>query len=151
MSYMQRSAVKKSVRIDLRHAKVLVVDDIQANLEVAAELLRKYGMRVDCVTNGRDAIDIVNRGEPVYDAIFMDYMMPEMDGVETAQAIRAIGTEYSAMVPIIAVTASVIDGSEQMFLERGFQAFLPKPIDVIRLDAILRQWISNPNYNPAYL
>jgi HPt (histidine-containing phosphotransfer) domain-containing protein len=72
----------------------------------------------------------------------MDHMMPEMDGIEATRVIREeIGTEYARNIPIIALTANAIMGNEEMFLSKGFQAFLPKPVDIPRLDAIVRQWI----------
>jgi CheY-like chemotaxis protein len=71
----------------------------------------------------------------------MDHMMPGMDGMEAAAKIRAIGTEYARKVPIIALTANAIAGNEKMFLENGFQAFLPKPVDIINLDSVVKKWI----------
>ncbi|MDR1960766.1 MAG: response regulator, partial [Gracilibacteraceae bacterium] len=100
-------------------------------------------MQVDCVTSGQQAINRIREKKSVYDAVFMDHMMPEMDGIETARHIRAIGTEYAQKIPIIALTANAIIGNEKMFLENGFQAFLTKPIDVMRLDAVIRQWVRN--------
>jgi signal transduction histidine kinase len=128
-------------RADLSYAKVLVVDDYQLNLDVAEWMLSKYKMRVDCVTSGEDAIFLVKNGKPVYNAIFMDHMMPEMDGIEAAAVIRSTGTEYAETVPIIALTANAVAGNEQMFLNSGFQAFLPKPINQLKLDEIIRTWI----------
>jgi PAS domain S-box-containing protein len=137
----RKKAYEKFVRPDLSYAKVLVVDDMQSNLDVAASMLRKYKMLVDCVLSGRDAIEKIKLEEPVYDAIFMDHMMPEMDGVETAAVIRALGTRYAQTIPIIALTANAIAGNEQMFLENGFQAFLPKPINIVSLDLAVRRWV----------
>jgi CheY-like chemotaxis protein len=71
----------------------------------------------------------------------MDHMMPGMDGIEATRLIREIGTEYARTVPIIALTANAIVGNEQMFLRHGFQAFLSKPIDIQRMDMVLRQWV----------
>ena len=138
----KRKAAKNLVRPDLNYASVLVVDDMPNNLDVAAALLGKYKMRVDCVTSGQEAINRINSGEPVYDAIFMDHMMPGMDGVEATAKIRAIGTKYAMTIPIIALTANAIVGNEQMFLDNDFQAFLAKPINVIQLDSIVRKWIN---------
>jgi CheY-like chemotaxis protein len=132
---------EKLVRADLSYAKVLVVDDYQTNLEVASGMLRKYKMQVDCVTSGQAAIKYIAAGEPIYNAIFMDHMMPEMDGIEATAAIRALGTKYAETVPIIALTANAVAGNEQMFLENGFNAFLAKPINVMVLDSVVRQWI----------
>jgi CheY-like chemotaxis protein len=131
----------KLVRLDMGYAKVLLVDDMQTNLDVVSGLLRKYKIQVDCVTTGRDAIDRIKSGEPVYTAVFMDHMMPGMDGLEATGHIRALGSEYARTVPIIALTANAIAGNERMFLESGFQAFLSKPFDIRKLDSILRQWV----------
>ncbi|MDR2639480.1 MAG: DUF559 domain-containing protein, partial [Helicobacteraceae bacterium] len=125
---------------DLSHAAALVIDDVESNLEVAAGMLRRYRMRVDCVTSGKQAIDKIRLGER-YDLIFMDHMMPVMDGIEALRGIRAVGTEYARSVPVIALTANAIAGNEQRFLENGFQAFLPKPLDMWQLDAVLQRFI----------
>ena len=137
----KHSKGRKLIRPDLSYAKVLVVDDMQTNLDVAAGLLGKYKMQVDCVSNGREAVERM-RDENVYNAIFMDHMMPGMDGVETANAIRALGTDYAKKIPIIALTANAIHGTEEMFYEMGFQGFIPKPINIMLLDSILRKWIN---------
>ena len=129
------------MRPDLSYASVLVVDDMQTNLDVAAGMLRKYKMQVDCVLSGQEAVDRINEGKLLYDAIFMDHMMPGMDGVEAAKRIRNIGTRYAMKVPIIALTANAIAGNEQMFLNNDFQAFLAKPINIMYLDAVVKRWV----------
>jgi CheY-like chemotaxis protein len=120
---------------------VLVVDDLPMNLDVAAGMLRKYMMQVDCVISGREAVDRIAAGEPVYDAIFMDHMMTDMDGIEATVAIRALGPVYAANITVIALIANVIAGNEQMFLDNGFNAFLPKPFNVMNLDSIIQRWV----------
>jgi len=137
----KRIATKKLVRVNLSYAKVLVVDDMQTNLDVASGILHKYQMQVDVLNNGLAAIDRVQDGTPVYNAIFMDHMMPGMDGIETADRIRAIGTDYAKNVPIIALTANAIQGTDKMFYAHGFQDFITKPIDVMEMDTILRKWV----------
>jgi signal transduction histidine kinase/CheY-like chemotaxis protein len=132
---------EKLLRSDLSYAKVLVVDDFQTNLDVAAGMLRKYKMQVDCVTSGQESIDLITAGTPVYDAIFMDHMMPEMDGIEAVKIIRALGTKYAENIPIVAMTANVVAGNEQMFLDNGFNVFLPKPFNVMLLDSIVQRWV----------
>jgi PAS domain S-box-containing protein len=139
----KRSAAKRLVRLNLSYAKVLVVDDMQTNLDVAAGLLRKYKMQVDCLSRGQDAVSRIKQESPVYSAIFVDHMMPGMDGIETAKAIRALGTEYAQKVPIIALTANAIRGTEEMFYEHGFQAFISKPIDIMEMDSVIRKWVRN--------
>jgi PAS domain S-box-containing protein len=145
----KRSATKRLVRLNLSYAKVLVVDDMQTNLDVAAGLLRKYKMQVDCLSTGQDAVKRIKQGSPVYSAIFMDHMMSGMNGIETAEAIRALGTEYAQKVPIIALTANAIHGTEEMFYEHGFQAFISKPIDVLEMDSVIRKWIRNESQEKA--
>jgi CheY-like chemotaxis protein len=137
----KKQAQKKLVRSDLSYARVLVVDDFPTNLDVAAGILRKYKMQVDCVMSGQEAIDLIAAGEQVYNAIFMDHMMPGMDGVEATRAIRALGNEYAQNIPIIALTANAIAEGEKMFLENGFNAFLPKPFNVMSLDSVVQRWV----------
>jgi signal transduction histidine kinase len=137
----KQDAMKKLVRIDLSHAKVLIVDDMQTNLDVAEGLLRKYKMQVDCVTNGLDAIVKIKLGEPHYDAIFMDHMMPGMDGLDTTDAIRSLDTDYARKIPIIALTANAIQDTRNIFYEHDFQDFISKPINIIELDSLVRKWI----------
>ena len=140
----KRNKNKKRDTAKLPSASVLVVDDITTNLDVARGLLKPYGLRVDCATSGSQAVAMIRAGKRLYDAIFMDHMMPEMDGIEAARIIREeIGTEYARNIPIIALTANAIVGSEEMFLNKGFQDFISKPIDTAKLDAVLRRWIRN--------
>jgi signal transduction histidine kinase/FixJ family two-component response regulator len=129
-------------RIRLPYARVLVVDDMPMNLDVARGMLHPYGMQVDCVLGGREAVELIRRGEPRYDAIFMDHMMPGMDGVEALKAIREeIGGDYGKNIPVIVLTANAVTGNEEMFLESGFDDFLSKPIDIMRLDAVIHRWV----------
>jgi signal transduction histidine kinase len=132
----------KFERADLSYAKVLVVDDYQLNLDVAKWMLEKYKMRVDCVTSGEDAVFLIDRGKPSYDAVFMDQLMPGMNGIEAVEKIRAISTDYARTVPIIALTANAVAGNEQMFLSSGFQAFLSKPINTAKLNEIVCRWVA---------
>jgi len=143
-SDQKRRQHSRVARIDLSYARVLVVDDMPTNLDVTKGMMMPYGMKVDCVTSGQQAIDAIRSAKVRYNAVFMDHMMPEIDGIEATQIIREnIGTEYAKTVPIIALTANAILGNEEMFLHNGFQAFLSKPIDMVRLDAVLREWVRN--------
>ena len=147
----KRTTSQKLVRPDLSYARVLVVDDMQTNLDVAAGLLGKYKMKVDCVTSGQEALSLIRAKKPLFDMIFMDHMMPDMDGIETTAAIRALGTEYALNVPIVALTANAIMGVEDMFYSNGFQEFISKPIDIMLLDSIIRKWIRKklPDESPV--
>ncbi|WP_461251927.1 hybrid sensor histidine kinase/response regulator, partial [Treponema sp. R8-4-B8] len=141
----KRIVTKRFIRLNLSYAKVLVVDDMQTNLDVAAGILHGYKMQVDCLDNGHDAVERIRAGTPVYNAIFMDHMMPGMDGIETVDKIRALGTEYAQKITVIALTANAIHGTDKMFYEHGFQAFITKPIDVMEMDSIIRKWVRDPN------
>ncbi|MDR2366591.1 MAG: response regulator [Deltaproteobacteria bacterium] len=136
----------------LPYARVLVVDDVKANLDVARGMLKPYGMQVDCVTSGQAAIDKLTEEKVLYDAVFMDHMMPGMDGIEAVRRIREdIGTDYARNIPVIALTANAIVGNEKMFLENGFQAFLTKPIEMKRMDLALRQFVRDKVKEAEYL
>jgi signal transduction histidine kinase/DNA-binding NarL/FixJ family response regulator len=145
----KRDVNKKLIRVQLPYAKVLVVDDVATNLDVAKGLMKPYGMQVDCASGGSQAIELIRSGKTRYTAIFMDHMMPGMDGIEATRIIREeIGTEYARNIPIIALTANAIVGNEEMFLANGFQAFLSKPIDIMAMDAVIRQWVRNKELEP---
>jgi len=142
----KRRQNSRMARVNLSYARVLIVDDVATNLDVAKGMLKPYGMQIDCVTSGPEAIDIVRAEKAKYNAILMDHMMPGMDGIEATRIIREeIGTEYAKTVPIIALTANAIVGNEEMFLKKGFQAFISKPIEMSRLDTVIRQWVRDKN------
>jgi len=141
-SAQRRSRNQRLLRADMSYATVLIVDDVVSNLDVARGMLKPYKIGVECVTSGKEAINRVLDGKVHYDAIFMDHMMPGMDGIQTTRVIREeINSEYAKNVPIIALTANALLGNDSLFLENGFQAYLSKPIDIIRLDQILNQWV----------
>jgi CheY-like chemotaxis protein/HPt (histidine-containing phosphotransfer) domain-containing protein len=137
----------------MSYATVLVVDDVPTNLDVARGALKPYKLSIDCVTSGAEAIKCIREEKVRYSAIFMDHMMPGMDGIEAVRIIREeIGTDYAKTIPVIALTANAISGNNTMFLQNGFQDFLSKPIDILRLDQILHQWVrdkTKENEKPA--
>jgi len=126
------------VRFIAPKARILVVDDIGTNLKVAEGLMLPYKMHIDLRLSGEGAIEAVKANH--YDLVFMDHMMPEMDGIEATKLIREMGQEY-AELPIIALTANAIYGIKEMFLSKGFNDFLSKPIDMVKLNAILTRWL----------
>jgi CheY-like chemotaxis protein len=140
--YMKRSGV---IRFCFPRARLLVVDDIATNLKVADGLLSPYNATVDTCLSGAEAIELVKRNK--YDLVFMDHMMPEMDGIETTAVIRdlemknEVSGKNGKQIPIIALTANAVVGMREMFLEKGFNDFLSKPIDVSKLDETLDRWI----------
>ena len=119
-------------------ASILVVDDIDINLYVAEAMLEEFGIRAVTTTSGSEAIKLVQ--EMDFDIVFMDHMMPEMDGIEATQLIRDLGDKYKAL-PIIALTANAVTEARQLFDEAGMDDFISKPIEVDRLGAILEKWI----------
>lgn len=121
-----------------QNVRVLVVDDIEINLTVAEALLSTFGMQVDTALSGNDALGLVKQND--YDLIFMDHMMPEMDGIEATRLIRMMGGRWST-VPIIALTANAITGMREMFLQNSFDDFLPKPLEFNELKRILLNWL----------
>jgi signal transduction histidine kinase/FixJ family two-component response regulator len=129
----------------MRDVRALIVDDVDINLEIAKGIMEPYEMRVDCVLSGAEAVEAVRAENPRYDIIFMDHMMPDMDGVETVRVIREeLGTEYARTIPVVALTANAIVGNDVFFMKNGFQGFLSKPIDLRQLDEALKRWVRNP-------
>jgi signal transduction histidine kinase/DNA-binding NarL/FixJ family response regulator len=118
------------------YGSVLVVDDVETNLYVANGLMAPYGLKIDTVSSGYEAIELVKGGN-TYDIIFMDHMMPGMNGIEAARIIRVLG--YAN--PIIALTANAVVGQAEMFLANGFDGFISKPIDIRELNAALNKYI----------
>jgi len=128
----------------------LIVDDVETNLDVARGLMKPYNMQIDCVISGQEAIEAVLDKRVRYNAIFMDHMMPGMDGIETTKRIRKIDSDYTRNIPIIALTANAIVGNEEMFLQKGFQAFISKPIEIAHLDAVIREWVRDKEQEKLY-
>jgi CheY-like chemotaxis protein len=139
----RKASADSLVITPLPDANVLVVDDVEINLEVAKGMLEPYKLHVDFAFDGAEAVDIVRNGETHYDLIFMDQMMPKMDGIEAVKVIREdIGSEYARTVPIVALTANAMSGTREMFVENGFQDFLAKPIDPKAMHDIITKWIT---------
>jgi len=118
------------------YGSVLIVDDVETNLYVAKGLMAPYELAMDTAVSGFEAIDRVKGGN-VYDIIFMDHMMPKMDGIETTKILREMG--YNR--PIIALTANALVGQAEMFMRNGFDGFISKPIDVRQLNTTLNKMV----------
>lgn len=108
------------------NASILVVDDVTMNLNVFVNLLRETGIRVDTVTGGRQSLKLVQKRK--YDLIFMDHMMPDMDGIETLRAMRILDENLNRETPVIMLTANVQSGIGEMYRDEGFCEYLSKPI-----------------------
>jgi signal transduction histidine kinase/DNA-binding response OmpR family regulator len=129
----------KRVKINrdpMPYGSVLVVDDVETNIYVAIGLLKLYGIKTDSAMSGYEAIEKLKAGQ-VYDIIFMDHMMPGMDGIETVKQIRDIG--YNE--PIVALTANAVAKQADIFLQNGFNDFIAKPIDIRQLNAVLNHLV----------
>jgi signal transduction histidine kinase/FixJ family two-component response regulator/HPt (histidine-containing phosphotransfer) domain-containing protein len=144
-----RSGARHAASVSMPEAKVLVVDDVAANLDVAKGLLSCYGLRVDCAGGGAEALAMLRSAKTPYDLIFMDHMMPQMDGLEAVRAIRGECGDAHARTPIVMLTANVVAGRKEMFLRGGADDFLEKPIGVAKLDAMLKQWIAKEKQSDA--
>jgi PAS domain S-box-containing protein len=134
------------IRKRMPGCRVLVVDDVQTNLDVARGLLLPYGLRTDSVKSGQEAVDLIHSIATSpdafrYDLIFMDHMMPGMDGIEATRLIRSIDSDYARNVPIVALTANALAGNRELFLQNGTSDYLAKPIEIQKLDMILERWI----------
>lgn len=119
-------------------AEVLIVDDNAVNLTVAQGLLEPLKMKIDRAESGKEAIDKIGRHH--YDIVFMDHMMPELDGIETTHIIRRFHKEYND-VPIIALTANAVEGTKEMFCREGMNDFVAKPIELRMLVSKVKQWL----------
>lgn len=126
-------------RFTASKAKILVVDDNEMNLKVALGLLKPYNMIIRLAESGEQALEMVKTQE--YHIIFMDHMMPGMDGVEATHAIREMEGDYFKKVPVIALTANAVNGAREMFLSEGFQDLVTKPIEMNTMERVLRKWI----------
>jgi PAS domain S-box-containing protein len=123
----------------MRNTRILVVDDNAINLMIAENLLLAYGGEVDTVASGAEAVARVKAND--YDMVFIDHMMPEMDGVDATKIIRSLPGEKYARLPIVALTANVVGEVRSMFLQNGMNDFLAKPLEVQELELMLQAWL----------
>ncbi len=126
-------------------AKVLVVDDVEMNLIVAKNLLKRIKIKVDTASSGLDAIKLCQ--ETKYDIIFLDAMMPELSGVETLENIRQT-CQINDDTPIIVLTANAVKGAKEEYLEAGFNNYLSKPIDGLKLEAMIEEYLPEEKKTP---
>ena len=126
------------------YGKVLVVDDVDTNLYVAQGLLAPYKLKVETADSGFAALEKITAGQK-YDIVFMDHMMPKMDGIETTQKMRSLGYDGS----IVALTANALAGNDEMFRRHGFDGFVSKPIDIRQLNAVLNTFVRDAHPDEA--
>ncbi len=120
-------------------AKILIVDDNEMNLKVAIGLLQPLKMQIETADSGKHAIEMIEKNR--YDLVFMDHMMPVMDGVEATKLLRAREEEYFKTVPIIALTANAVVGARETFKQAGMNDFVAKPIEMKEICARLKTWL----------
>ncbi len=120
-------------------AQILIVDDNEMNLKVARGLLQPLQMKIDTASSGKTAIEMVQLKK--YHIVFMDHMMPVMDGVETTQKIRELEDDYIQNMPIIALTANAVMGAREIFKQAGMNDFVPKPIELKNICSKIRTWL----------
>ena len=121
-----------------KDVRALIVDDEPMNLVVASGMFKEYGMIVETAAGGREAIDRFERGEK-YDIIFMDHMMPGMDGVEAMKLLKEAAKREGTDITVIALTANAVSGAREMFLNEGFDGFVAKPIDVGEFEHVMKR------------
>lgn len=116
-------------------AKILVVDDNFTNLKVMVNLLKYTKINVDVAESGETCLEMVRKNR--YDLIFLDHMMPDMDGIETLHRLKLLEDNQSAPAPVVALTANAITGAKEMYLAEGFDAFLSKPVNPDKLEQMI--------------
>ena len=139
-NFKSTAIMKKSqfMREYMPYGSVLVVDDVESNLYVARGMLVPYGLKIQTASSGIEAIENIRNGH-VYDIVFMDHMMPQMDGIQATKILRDDGYTNA----IVALTANTLIGQEQIFLQNGFDGFISKPIDSRELNTVLNDFIRN--------
>ena len=127
---------KQIVHEYMPYGSVLIVDDVETNLYIAKGMMLPYGLKIETAASGTEAVDKIKNGNE-YSVVFMDYMMPKMNGMEATKIIRDMG--YTS--PIVALTANAVAGSSEMFMENGFDGYISKPIDIRELNIQLNRFI----------
>lgn len=134
--------------IDCSNYTALIVDDNLLNIKVAERILKKYNFKIDTAQSGKDCVFKFKSGKH-YDIIFLDHMMPEMDGIETLHIIKRLDDYY--IPPIVALTANAITGMKEMYLKEGFDYYLSKPINVTELDKVIHKCFNENKNNNNYI
>jgi len=128
----------KKQKLDASLAKVLVIDDNEFNLKVAKGFLKLSQIDADIAFSAKEGIELIKAND--YNLVFMDYMMPEMDGIEAISLIRKLGSKFAGL-KIIATTAKFGSSAKEMFLSNGFDDFMPKPLNITEIERVLKTWL----------
>ena len=135
----EKKNIPESKRFTAKQARVLAVDDNSMNLAVVKGLLKRTGVRLDLANSGRECIAMTQKNQ--YDIIFMDHMMPDMDGVETLHLLRDDSKNPNHDTIVIALTANAVAGCREMYLKYGFDEYISKPIEIEKLESLLLQFL----------
>ena len=136
---LHSEAAAAAVTFTAPEAEILVVDDNRMNLDVFRALLKKTRVRVMTATSGKECLRQVQKQE--FDIIFMDHMMPEMDGVETLKQLKALEDNLSKDTPVIALTANAVAGAKEEYIAQGFADYLSKPVQGSTLEKMVRAYL----------
>ena len=128
-------------------AEILVVDDTPMNLEVFINLLKKTEIKIETAATGEEALSLAFDKE--YDVIFLDHMMPDKDGIETLHEMRERKDAPNLQTPVICLTANAISGAREKYLAEGFDNYLTKPIDSVKLEEMLIEYLPEEKIIPA--
>ena len=123
-----------------------MVDDNLVNRRVFCGLLKQINPSIDSIGSGRECLNCVRKER--YDLIFLDHMMPEMDGIETFERMKKLDENLCKDTPVIMLTANAISGAKEQYLSMGFSDFLAKPISQDKLDEILERWLPEEKIHP---
>ncbi len=145
--YYEEGGSDKDFEFIAPDAEILIVDDNPINLTVAEGLLEPLQMKIDKALSGKEAVEKISAHR--YDIVFMDHMMPQMDGVETTHIIRRFHAEYND-VPIIALTANAVEGTKEMFCQEGMNDFVAKPIEIRMMVATVKKWLPEAKIKRKY-
>ena len=137
--YELHSEEEMTVTYTAPEAEILVVDDNRMNLDVFRALLKKTRVRVMTASSGKECLRLVKRQE--FDIIFLDHMMPEMDGVETLKQLKALSDNLSKDAPVIALTANAVAGAKEEYIAQGFVDYLSKPVQGSTLEKMVRDYL----------
>lgn len=134
-----KNSKKYAPSFTAKDASILVVDDNAVNITVVSGLLKKTGVNVTSASSGEECLALVKKQH--FHVIFMDHLMPSMDGVETLAKMKTLSDNLCKNTPVIVLTANAISGAKDMYLSAGFTDYLSKPVDFIKLEAVLRKYL----------